>query len=332
MLDTNASEATNIELTDAWQQCLYKHCFSPSQVLHYARSFTGDKETRYAYVRSISNSGLKRIAPLRNYFVTHAAPRTPLSPSQTMPLFNSLLEQPWHMATIGLASKNNEFIQQIQSYLKAQRIPFKLEPQFTNWQLRLDVSPEEYFAQRPSQLKNTLKRKKNKLLREQRQWHCQLVSSVESFERGFADYKSIYDASWKPVEENISFIKEFSKLAAERGWLRMALLYIDNEPAAAQIWFNYQGKTNIFKLAYHPKFKNYSAGTLLTEFLMRHVLEQDSVKWVDFGMGDEPYKQDWMNISEQCYTVTAFNNRSFFGTLARIRYDILPRLKQRLLR
>ncbi|MBD1390577.1 GNAT family N-acetyltransferase [Neiella sp. HB171785] len=318
--------ATDIELTPEWQDCLYRHCFSTADVLRSAEA----NGAIYRFIQRANNYGFTTIAPLRNFFVTLAKPSQQLAAPQHHRICQQVLSQRWHMAEIGVADGNDDFIKNACDFLATNGYPYKVVDQFDNWRLSVKGSFTEYMAQRPSRLKNTIKRKRRKLENDQVAVEFIIAENTEQAKAHWQDYCHVYQQSWKPEEEKLSFIAEFVELAASRGWLRMGLLYFNGVPAAAQIWFVYQGKANIFKLAYCPKQKTYSPGTLLTAHLMAHVFDHDRVAVVDFGMGDEPYKADWMSERKVRQSIIAFNHRSFFGKLAQFRYQLLPRIKHRL--
>ena len=72
-----------------------------------------------------------------------------------------------------------------------------------------------------------------------------------------------------------------TRRCAESGWLRLAIAYIDDQPAAAQIWIVSNGVANIYKLSYDERFAKFSLGTLLTAHLMEHAIDVDKVHEID---------------------------------------------------
>jgi hypothetical protein len=165
---------------------------------------------------------------------------------------------------------------------------------FGNWSHPLNgESFDAYFLGRPSRLRNTVTRKERKLRREHR---CDIrLYTDRDLPRALADYGTVYKASWKNGERFRDFVPSLIAKASELGWLRLAVLYIDDDPAAAQVWFVTHGRASIFRLAYDERWQRYSPGSILTAFLMRRVIDTDRVSHLDFLTGDERYKQDWMS-------------------------------------
>lgn len=164
-----------------------------------------------------------------------------------------------------------------------------------NWICHLKgQSYEEYMADRPAHLRNTIARKKRKLEREHG-YGIRLFTGDE-VPRHMPDYNAVYNASWKQNElDNAGFLDCFIERFSREGWSRLAILYIKEQPIAAQLWFVHNGKASIFRLAYDKAWRQYSTGSILTSFLMEYVINTDKVKEIDFLTGNDAYKQDWMS-------------------------------------
>ena len=173
---------------------------------------------------------------------------------------------------------------------------------FYNWIHRLKgQSYEEYIAARPTRMRNTIARKRRKLEREHG-YDIRLYAG-DDLKQGKADYDSVYKASWKAGELFHEFINSLLVSLTAVGWLRLAVLYIEGQPAAAQIWFVAHGKASIFRLAYDETWKRYSPGSILTSYLMEYVIDIDKVEEIDFLNGNDAYKQDWMSERRECWAL-----------------------------
>ncbi|MEZ0239122.1 MAG: GNAT family N-acetyltransferase, partial [Methylophilaceae bacterium] len=93
----------------------------------------------------------------------------------------------------------------------------------------------------------------------------------------------------------------------------LGLAYLGEQPVAAQIWLVNDGRASIYKLAYDTNHAHLSVGSLLTNHLMQHVIDVDRVREVDFLIGDEPYKQDWMSHRRERWGIVAYNPRTPSG-------------------
>ena len=189
-----------------------------------------------------------------------------------------------------------------------------------NWQLQVNGrSYSEYFASLPSRLKNTLRRKKQALERTG-QLQLEIIADAEQVERLIDAYTAIYNASWKQPEPYPDFMPGLIRTCARQGWLRAGLAYVDDRPAAAQIWIVHNAQALIYKLAYDEQFGKLSIGSILTAALMQHVIDTDRVELVDYLMGDEPYKRDWMSRRNERWGIIAYTPRTLPGLLAAARH------------
>jgi len=164
-----------------------------------------------------------------------------------------------------------------------------------NWIYRLQgKSYEQYMAERPAQLRNTISRKQRKLEREHG-FQIRLFVGNE-VPGAMPDYAAVFSASWKQNEfRNLAFMNRIVENFSNAGWSRLAILYVQGQPVAAQLWFVHHRKASIFRLAYDQAWKRYSPGSILTSFLMKRVIDTDKVEEIDFLSGNDAYKQDWMS-------------------------------------
>jgi len=103
----------------------------------------------------------------------------------------------------------------------------------------------------------------------------------------------------------------------------------DEQPIAAQLWIVAIGRAELFKLAHIEQEKSLSPGTILTEHLMRHVLDVDGVQEVDFLIFDDTYKKSWLNCRRERVGVIAYNPDSFWGRIEWLKELISRQLKPR---
>lgn len=189
---------------------------------------------------------------------------------------------------------------------------------FGNWYFeRQGQSWQDYLASRPGELRSTLNRKGKRFLAADGQ--LEVICGNDDLEAAIAAYQAIYAASWKRPEPYPEFIPGLIRTAAAKGWLRLGIARLGQQPIAAQIWLVAHGTANIYKLAYDETQDSYSAGSLLTAHLMQHVIEQDAVEVVDFLSGDDPYKTQWMSARRERWGLVAYNPRTLQGVLGWLR-------------
>ncbi|WP_251140557.1 GNAT family N-acetyltransferase [Rhodoferax sp. U11-2br] len=201
---------------------------------------------------------------------------------------------------------------------------------FGNWYLQLaGRSFAQYQESLPSALRHSITRGQRRLDK-QGPWRIDIQQQSDGFlESAIQDFVAVYQASWKGAEPNHHFIPALARTAAAQGWLRLGVLRLNDQPIAAQLWLVKGGKASIFKLAYVNGFERFSAGSVLTAALMRHVIDVDQVKEVDYLTGDDAYKRDWMSHRRERWGLVAFDWRTLSGLWAGCRHGLGQWFKRR---
>jgi hypothetical protein len=163
---------------------------------------------------------------------------------------------------------------------------------FGNWYLPCKgIAFDQYWSARASRLRNTLGRREGKLLQS---GSIEIVTQEAEVDAAMTAYEQIYAKSWKRPEPYPTFSRGWAHACAGHGWLRLGVARVGDTPIAAQIWFVFDRRAYIYKLAHDRDYDRWSAGTVLTAHLLRRVLDIERVIEVDFLTGDDPYKRDWM--------------------------------------
>lgn len=162
---------------------------------------------------------------------------------------------------------------------------------------------EAYLAARPPTLRTTIGRK---LARAERTHRFELVTAPgPALDAAIADYEDVRARSWKPEEPFPRFDDALLRATAAAGLLRLAVLREreDGRAVAAQYWIldreGGQRRATVLKLSHDEAAKGASPGTVLTAFAIRHLIGEDGVRVLDFGRGDDPYKQLWATRRRQ---------------------------------
>jgi frataxin-like iron-binding protein CyaY len=214
-------------------------------------------------------------------------------------LANGLSTLSFESLTLGPLAADDINMNSLELALESTGVSCNRYAQFFNWfhPLLPNQTFSKYMQARPSKVRNTIARKQRKLIREQ-DYQIRLLTGDE-VSNAMADYHTVYKASWKKKELFTDTLEGFVSHFSTLQWTRLAILYINKQPVAAQIWFVTHKKASIFKLAYDEAWKKYSPGSLLTQYLMEYVIEVDNVEEIDYLTGNDRYKQDWMSQRRQ---------------------------------
>jgi hypothetical protein len=174
------------------------------------------------------------------------------------------------------------------------------------------LSFDDYWARRPGKLRSTAARKAKA---------AELETSIYNHfdAEAWNDYEAVYAASWKPEEGSPAFLRALAQQEGASGTLRLGMARKDGRPLAAQFWLVENGTATIHKLAYVEAAKALSPGTILSVAMFRHAIDVDRVALIDFGLGDDAYKADWMDRCEPVERLIAHNPRTVAGLLGAAR-------------
>jgi ribosomal protein S18 acetylase RimI-like enzyme len=276
----------------------------------------------------------RQLRSLTNYYSSIFSPILDASQSRQSEILHLFFEHiaretpAWHVFDIEPLDKDDSLFNDIRNAISANgmfNIPYF---RFGNWYLELEGRNfTEYFESLPPTLKNTLKRKSKKLF-SANSAHVDIITGTDGLDTALEHFERIYKSSWKVAEPYPKFIRRIAQEFAKQGYLRLGVLYVNQEPAAAQIWFLKGKVASIFKLAYDPTFRKQSVGSILTMKLMQHVIDTDGVETVDYLVGDDRYKKDWMSHRRERWGIMAFNARTPKGAIAAARHISSRKIKE----
>ena len=189
-----------------------------------------------------------------------------------------------------------------------------------SWSEGLDW--EGYLASRPSQLRNTIRRR---LARADRAFVADMLAAPgAALDQGIGAFEAVRARSWKPAEPFPAFDSALMRAASDLGLLRLGVLRRGGcgTPVAAQYWIVDQGgrRAVVPKLFHDEAARDASPGTVLTALMIRRLIEEDGVHALDFGRGDDAYKRLWVDCRRQRIGVVLADPRHPAGALAILRH------------
>lgn len=192
---------------------------------------------------------------------------------------------------------------------------------FGNWtESVIGLDWPTYLAARPGQLRETIRRRSRAVERDGT-IRFEVTKGNNGLQRAIAAYEQVYVRSWKEPEPYPRFNQVLLPMAASLGALRMAVMWQGDTPLAAQYWTLADGVATVLKLAHDDQAKALSPGTVLTAHMIRRLLEDEHVTTLDFGRGDDPYKQQWTTVRRQRIGVLLTNPLRRAGLAAMLRHQ-----------
>jgi len=292
------AERDSLFVSQIWLKTLTTHGLDDDQSLFLACVTEDEEMLAILPLIKSSQGGLKSLS--NNFTTLYSILISSLKPSHLILdcLAKGLSQLPIQAIRLEPIDSKDAVMKQLQKRLQENGLQSQTFFRFYNWTHPVNnQSFKEYMKDRPAQLRNTIKRKQSKLSREHESKIILYKNS--NINQAIHDYKMVYQASWKANEYFSDFTPALVQNLAHLGCLRLGILYINQQAVAAQIWFIVHGKANIYRLVYDENWKQYSPGSILTNYLIQHVLDVDKVSEIDFLTGNENYKQDWMSVRKE---------------------------------
>ncbi|MET0116120.1 MAG: GNAT family N-acetyltransferase [Sedimenticola sp.] len=307
--------------------------------IYFNKTSTGKEESQFIALPFYSEKkkGVRVLNALSNYYTSLYGPvysdKNNLVQGINILVKNIAAEKMlWDMVNIYPLAPEKETFQLLEKNFSKFGWVLQKYRSFGNWYLPCKgMTFDQYISERPSQLKNTLQRKRRQFDRLPGS-RLEIYTDLSEVEYAVSAFNNVYERSWKRPEPYPKFIDGLARLCSERGWLRLGIAWLEDKPIAAQLWI-VSGKTaSIYKLAYDEDYQRLSAGTILSAYLMEYVLDVDKVAEVDYLTGDDEYKSQWMSHRRERIGLMAINPRSFWGILLILRHSGGAWIKQLLMK
>lgn len=186
------------------------------------------------------------------------------------------------------------------------------------WQIKTtqqDVCPvislpktwDEYLAAIGKKQRHEIKRKWKKLFDEQ-DAEFELVELPNQAEAAITDFITLHQASsqekknfWN--DDHVRFFIHFTQKTAEKSWLKLYFLKVNNVRVAAMLGFAYNNQFFLYNSGFvADQYREYGIGSVLTAYTIQQAIERGNVRY-DFLRGDEAYKFRFRAVSEPVFDI-----------------------------
>lgn len=99
--------------------------------------------------------------------------------------------------------------------------------------------------------------------------------------------------------ERRSFLRQLSDLLSHSGWLKISQLEIDGQPVAWNYGFRFGGSWFWYLPTFQMAYEHVSPGSCLLRLMVEEGARDASLRWLDLGLGDEPYKNRFANNTRE---------------------------------
>jgi CelD/BcsL family acetyltransferase involved in cellulose biosynthesis len=127
--------------------------------------------------------------------------------------------------------------------------------------------------------------------------------------------------------ERRNFLEDLSRRFSDSGAVTLSVLMINDQPAAWNYGFQFGGCWFWYQPTFDSKWEEYSPGYCLLAKIIISASENNEMKLIDLGLGDEAYKERFANSTRETLHVTI--SRSWLAHLKEVaRYSAAKRLKR----
>jgi CelD/BcsL family acetyltransferase involved in cellulose biosynthesis len=123
------------------------------------------------------------------------------------------------------------------------------------------------------------------------------------------------------------FYEEWARTAAERGWLRLYFLKLNDRPIAFYYTLVYERKLYYLKLGYDPAYARYSPGILLHQEILASAFEEKLIE-LDFLGPTMTWKEDWAKKKRPHVWVYLFQRGIIPQMIYLIKFKLFPYFKK----
>jgi len=223
----------------------------------------------------------------------------------------------WDVLRLNYLAKEDFDVEAVERILSTNALVYRERTCFGDWYLNgIDFTGEQYMASRPKHIRRNIKRFAKQFANGGgMKFEIVTGGDDETLDRWMDHFYCVYKKSWKPWEAHPTFDRALVKMARDRGYLRLGLLFVHGNPVAAQLWLVCSGTAYGAKKAYDEQFTKVSPGVTLTAAMITHAIDHDNVRGVDHLFGDDTYKKYWTPQRRERKDVFVFNPHSLRGWL-----------------
>jgi len=183
-----------------------------------------------------------------------------------------------------------------------------------HWKMEIPKCIDDFYRKKSSKKRKTLRWTIRKL-EKSHQVYMKTYSDTDSLEEGVSAAASVSSKTYQHslgggILDNPQ-TRSYLLSVARRGWLRIYVLYINNEAAAFEWGIKYGDTFFLRTLGFDPRWRDWSVGTVLFLKVLEALCEEGNINHLDFGFGDAEYKKIYGNKRTDTRSLFVFANRLY---------------------
>ncbi len=198
----------------------------------------------------------------------------------------------------------------------------------TNWEASTDISLEEALAKLSANARRKYKRRHNHL-KKLGHLSFEVITDFNTIEKNLHIFFTFYEQSWKGKERNSDFYYDIARAFCQKNEAILFALFLNQQPIA--YLFTVRAGKKLFgrKTTFDPSFYAYSPGRFLLDEIYSYCIENDDIVSLDFGRGNESYKQDYGGIPLPQVCLLGAHKTTIVSFIFFLRYRIVLYFKKK---
>jgi hypothetical protein len=182
--------------------------------------------------------------------------------------------------------------------------------------IEIPTSKEELLASLNKKLEKKLRKSLTKLEREHGRVELKNYYEIGSLEQTIQILINLHQKRWTTRGISGRFVNNKSrnitlqtaKYFAEKDWLRLYFLTINDKPVAVELNLEYKGKMYCHLKGFDINYYKYRVGSLLTLKVLEKCIEKGITEY-DLMQGEDSYKFEWTNKFRQNINLKWVNDK-----------------------
>jgi CelD/BcsL family acetyltransferase involved in cellulose biosynthesis len=193
---------------------------------------------------------------------------------------------------------------------------FEINPGTICPYLSIPNSEEKLMKNLSAKFRKNLRRSMKKLQEDYGKVELKTNEEVGSLEDATDLFFNLHQQRWKRKGQKGVFASQkdrestlsLARLFAEKGWLALYFLTVDDKPVAAQYCLQYNRRMYYWLGGFDPTYSPYSVGSLITLKVIEQCIINEIIEY-DFMKGDEQYKFNWSTDFRRNMNIKFVNNK-----------------------
>lgn len=148
------------------------------------------------------------------------------------------------------------------------------------------------------------------------------IINGKDIDKFYQDLEKVYINTWQAATFGsrprcTSRETAIPRIAAEHGWFRSYMLYLESSPIAFAVGFQYGNTYYLDEIGYDLKYKNMSAGNFLIYSAIEDIMTNNVPQVINFGYGENLYKKIYGNTEVPATNLLLIKNNSLASIVAR---------------